>query len=156
MPRSARAKQMETDGTFPYNSDVPNSLVIRTGFANQQAWEEICRLVRAPVHEGGLAFHANVEFLDDSELHNLPIQELPARLPAGYEYSFLFVVDPTTIAHPEFAMLVVDLESGLRSFRTIPSQVQGIENNLSIGNMGFEEFAEAIGEDGIFRGFAKG
>jgi hypothetical protein len=53
-------------------------------------------------------------------------------------------------------MLVVDLGSGLRSFRTIPSQVQGIENNLSIGNMGFEEFADAVDKDGIFRRFAKG
>jgi|SRR5215831_20180221 len=147
---------METGGTFAYNSNVPNSLVIRTDFANQQAWEEICRLVRAPVHEGGLTFYANVEFLDDSELRNLPIQDLPARLPAGYEYSFLFVVDPATITHPEFAMLVVNLASGPRSFRTIPSQVQGIENNLSIGNMGFEEFADAVGADGIFRGFSKG
>jgi hypothetical protein len=29
----------------------------------------------------------------------------------------------------------------------------GIENNLSIANMDFEEFAENVDDDGIFRGF---
>jgi hypothetical protein len=29
----------------------------------------------------------------------------------------------------------------------------GVENNLSIANMDFEEFADAVGPDGIFRGF---
>ena len=42
-----------------------------------------------------------------------------------------------------------------RSFRATPSQIQAIQNNLSIANMGFEEFAEAVGEGGIFRGFPK-
>jgi len=37
-----------------------------------------------------------------------------------------------------------------------PSQVQRIENNLSISNIDLEEFAESVDEDGIFRGFSKG
>jgi hypothetical protein len=28
-----------------------------------------------------------------------------------------------------------------------------IENNLSLANMDFEEFAEAVDPDGVFRGF---
>ena len=40
-----------------------------------------------------------------------------------------------------------------REFRAIPSQIQGIENDLSIANMDFEEFAESADESGIFRGF---
>jgi hypothetical protein len=32
-------------------------------------------------------------------------------------------------------------------------QIQAIENNLSIDNMDFEEFAGAVGSDGVFRGF---
>jgi hypothetical protein len=31
-----------------------------------------------------------------------------------------------------------------------------VENNLSIANMGFEEFAEAADEQGIYRGMLKG
>jgi hypothetical protein len=40
-----------------------------------------------------------------------------------------------------------------RTFRVFPSQAWGVENNLSIANMGFEEFLESAGKDGIFRGF---
>jgi hypothetical protein len=29
----------------------------------------------------------------------------------------------------------------------------GVENNLNIANMGWEEFADAVDEDGTFRGF---
>ncbi len=48
----------------------------------------------------------------------------------------------------------MDLYDGSgHEFRAIPSQIQGIENNLSIANMDFEEFAEAVDEDGVFRGF---
>jgi hypothetical protein len=30
-----------------------------------------------------------------------------------------------------------------------------VENNLSIGNMDFDEFANAVDKDGIFRGFQR-
>jgi hypothetical protein len=44
-------------------------------------------------------------------------------------------------------------ERSRHEFRAVSSPVQGIENNLSIANMDFEEFAEAVDEDGVFRGF---
>jgi hypothetical protein len=31
--------------------------------------------------------------------------------------------------------------------------VQAIQNNLSLANMDYVEFARAVGRDGIFRGF---
>jgi hypothetical protein len=40
-------------------------------------------------------------------------------------------------------------------FRAIPSQIQGIENNLSIANMDFAEFTDSVDEDGVFRGFPR-
>jgi hypothetical protein len=50
--------------------------------------------------------------------------------------------------------LVVDLYSDRgRKFRAVPSQVNGIQSNLSIANMDWEEFADNVDEDGIFRGF---
>jgi hypothetical protein len=39
-----------------------------------------------------------------------------------------------------------------RTFRVIPSEMWGIENNLSTSNMGFDEFAVLADKDGIFRG----
>jgi hypothetical protein len=67
---------------------------------------------------------------------------------------FAFIADGDAIAGPEQVVLVVDLgdEPG-RSFRVTPSEAWGVENNLSTANMGFEEFADAVDEDGVFRGF---
>lgn len=66
----------------------------------------------------------------------------------------LFVVDSGTLASSEYPVLVVDLkEQRGRQFRTAASELHSIENNLSISNMDFFEFADAAGSDGIFRGF---
>src|ERR1700730_6812291 len=120
-------------------------VVIRTDFDNQQAWETICKLIRAPVHEFGEPYYAYVEFLDDTEFRNLSKEELLARVPGDYNHTFLLVVDSIAISQPEFPILVIDvrIERG-RSFRATPEQIQGIQNNLSIANMDFYEFADAV------------
>ena len=125
-----------------------NPLVIRTCFESQEAWETVCGFIRAP------QYYANVDLLDDIEFENLAAEDLLARLPGDYPHSFLLVVDCVTIRPPEFPVLVIDLYADRgRSFRAIPSEIQGIENNLSIANMDFFEFADNVDEDGIFRGF---
>jgi hypothetical protein len=131
-----------------------NPVVLRTDFEGQQAWSTICTLIQEPVPSPGYMFHAHVEFLEDREFRGLSKEELLARLPRDYNHSFLFVVDHAATTHAEFPILVVDLrrEPG-RSFRAIPSAIQAIENNLSIANMDFFEFANAVDEDEIFRGF---
>jgi len=131
-----------------------NALVIRTCFESQQAWETVCGLIRAPQYFTSDPFYANVDLLDDIEFDALSPEALMARVPADYSHSFLLVVDRIAITPPEFPVLVIDLygQRG-RTFRAIPSQIQGIENNLSIANMDFFEFADNVDEDGIFRGF---
>jgi hypothetical protein len=95
-----------------------------------------------------------VEFLENSDYRNFTEDELLAIVPGDYGHSFLFVADRAAAISPEFAILAVDLvESRGRSFRAIPSKIQSIENNLSLANMDFEEFAESADQDGIFRGF---
>jgi len=129
-------------------------LVVRTDFENQRAWKNICKLIRAPVPAPGDTFYAYVQFLEDAAFQGLGTKDLLARVPNGYNHSFLFVVDSTAIGHPEFPILVIDLrEPEGRSFRAIPTAVQAIENNLSISNMDFSEFAGAVDKNGIFRGF---
>ena len=81
-------------------------------------------------------------------------QYLLAGLPRDYEHPILFVVDTAATTLPEYPILIIDLaEEFGRSFRAIPSAIQSIENNLSIANMGFSEFAEATDENRIFRRF---
>jgi hypothetical protein len=128
--------------------------VIRTDFEDQKAWKTICKLIRAPVPAFGDAFYAYVQFLDDEAFRGLSAEELLDCVPSGYKHSYFFVVDAAAIGHPEFALLVVDLRGAEhRKFRAIPAAVQAIENNLSIANMDFFEFAGAVDEDGVFRGF---
>jgi hypothetical protein len=135
-------------------SPTENAVVIRTDFDNQETWDRICGLIRAPVYEGDNTFYAYVDFVEDAQYCNQPLEELLRGLPHDYKPTFLFVVDREAISRTDFPILVVDLlESRGRTFRTIPAQVQGIENNLSIANMGFDEFAEAVDQDGVFRGF---
>lgn len=63
------------------------------------------------------------------------------------------VVDRVATLPPDYAVLVINLfaDPG-REFRAIPSQIQSVENNLSLANMDFAEFAESVDEDGVFRG----
>ena len=129
-------------------------LVVRADFTSRQAWKTICRLIREPVPAPvpGEVFYAYVEFLDDEEFGGLDADGLVARL-GDYDRSFLFMVDNAAVTDPEFPILVVELRGGRRRFRAIPSTIQAIENNLSISNMDFFEFADAADQDGIFRGF---
>ena len=72
----------------------------------------------------------------------------------GTARSYLFVVDEKTLADTEHPILVIDLfEDHGRTFRVIPHEMWSVENNLSIGNMDFSEFADAVDDDGVFRGF---
>lgn len=134
--------------------DIENPLILRTDFSNQAAWEEICRTIREPV--GIFRFRANVEFLDNPEYAGLTKEQVLERIPKNYNHTFIFILDRTAISHPDHPLLVIDLYDGSGcEFRAVLSQIQGIENNLSIANIDFEEFAEAAHEDGIFRGFPK-
>lgn len=74
-------------------------------------------------------------------------------LPEDYVHSFVVMVDTVALSQPEYPLLVVDLqEERGRHFRAIATEIASIDNNLSIGNMGFEEFAECADKNGVFRG----
>ena len=134
--------------------ETKNAPVLRTDFSDQAAWDEICAEIQRPV--GFLRFRANVEFLDDVKYAGMSTNQLLDLLPHNYNHSFIIVADQTAISFPEHPLLIVDLyERSAHEFRAIPSTIQSIENNLSIGNMDFEEFADAVDDDGVFRGFPK-
>ena len=126
-----------------------DSLVLRTHFSNEAVWKGLCEAIVAPMGE----FRAYVEFVSDAEYEAAPIDALLKLVPPNR--SFMFVVDRLAIESPEHPVLVVDLigEPG-RSFRVVPQEMWSVENNLSLANMDFEEFADAVDDDGVFRGFA--
>jgi hypothetical protein len=124
--------------------------IIRTDFSDQTAWERITAAMREPADP----FIFNMEFLDDRERSGATVDQLLAALPEDYPHSFLVIADSVAMSQPDHPLLVVDLmEERGRHFRALAAHVPSIENNLSIANMGFEEFAGAVDESGVFRGF---
>jgi hypothetical protein len=89
------------------------------------------------------------------EYNNLSVEQLTSLVPQDSDHSFVFIVDRISLSHLERPILVVDLyDEPIRTFRVIPSQMWAVENNLSIANMDFSDFADAVDQDGIFRGFS--
>ncbi|WP_216892341.1 DUF6924 domain-containing protein [Nocardia alni] len=148
--------------SLPVTSDVP---VVRTDFSDQGAWERVKAGISWVTPD---EFTAHVSFVDDRAFAGVPVTDLLERLPDGSVHALLLVVDETTIRSPEHPILVVDLvpepapdddwpgddwpggPSG-RTFRALPHTIQEIENNLSIANMGWEDFTNDIDDDGIRR-----
>ncbi len=133
--------------------ETRNALVLRTEFSDDAAWNAIRAAIVQPVGE----FRAYVDFISDPAFKDLATETLISLIPAGSNHTFMFVVDHATLSAPERPILVVDLfEERGRTFRVIPSEMWGVENNLSLANMDFADFADAVDSDGTFRGFPPG
>jgi len=95
-----------------------------------------------------------VEILDDSQFSGTNVEQLLKDVPSEFPHTFLFVFDQTSASQPDHPILVIDLfDQPGRTFRAIPSEIHWIESNLSISNMDWEDFADCVDEDGVFRGF---
>lgn len=130
---------------------INQSLMLRTDFSNGEAWESLCVDAQAENEDG---FRAYLDCLNDPTYKGLTVEQLVNDVAKETGYRFVFLFDRVTLTHPERPILVVDLddEPG-RTFRVIPSEMWGVENNLSIANMDYYEFADNMDDDGIFRGF---
>jgi hypothetical protein len=138
--------------TLPPTAAAP---VLRIRFVEDALWERLQAEIVSPTEEG---FRATVEFVDDRRFDGLGegdvIKGVPGSYPGTYPHAVLFVVDAVTAGSPDDPILVIDAHDEPEpSFRSTPRGIQSIENNLSIANMDFEEFAAAADPDGIFRGF---
>lgn len=132
---------------------IPSSekaLIIRTGFSDDDAWTRLERLVSAPADP----FVFNMDIVDDPANGSATLKQLLEALPEDYPDTFVVVADDVAMSQAGYPLIIVDRQSG-RQFRAIANQVAAIENNLSLGNMGFDEFLELAGDDAIFRGIAE-
>jgi hypothetical protein len=130
-----------------------NSLVLRTDFSDDDGWASICKAIQKP---SPLGFRAYVKCVSDPEYDGLTVEQLLALNPLSTDHTFVFIVDQMALSHRDRPILVVDLfeEQAGRTFRVIPSEMWSVENNLSLANMDFEDFADIANMDaeGIFRG----
>jgi len=133
--------------------DSGNPVLLRTDFSDDAAWAALCKAAQAPSDDD---FRANIDCVSDRSFAGLAAEQVVALVQHGSSHSFAFLADRLTVANPERPVLVVDLahEPG-RTFRVIPSQMWAVENNLSLANMEYSEFADNVDPDGVFRGFSK-
>lgn len=124
---------------------------MRTDFRDDEAWLVIRSEMMKETADG---FRAYVDGVEDGAFAEADPKTVMAALPPDYPHSFLVIVDADSMSLPDRPVLVIDLLDPARGrFRAVPSAVQQIENNLSIANMDFAEFAGSVDSSGLFRGF---
>lgn len=131
---------------IPNTDETP---LIRTDFSDEVAWMQLVDAVKNPSDDG---FLANLHIISDREFEEIAADALACSA-VDTSHAILFVADKSTMTHVERPILCVDVLAPERTFRVIPSELWGPENNLSLANMDFAEFADNAGSDGIFRGF---
>jgi hypothetical protein len=129
------------------------SLLLRTDYSDDAAWVALCAAVQMPSDEG---FQAYLDCISDPDYDGLTVEQLVALQQGVGDPTFLFIADRHALTHPEQPILVVDLgDQPGRTFRVIPSEMWAVENNLSIANLSYCEFADHADADGVFRGFSQ-
>jgi hypothetical protein len=147
-PKAAiRRSAAVSNGVLPPTN---GALVLRTDFSDDAAWDAACAASYAVSPEG---FSASLSFVSDPAFDGLTADQVGALTTQSYR-TFLFVADQVTMNDPEMPLAVIDLhdEPG-RWFRVVPGRTWSVENNLSLANMFFREFADSTDPDGVFRGF---
>jgi hypothetical protein len=128
-----------------------SSLLVRTDFTDSAAWQRVRSAVRTESVDGFLAY---LTIVDDRVFDGASSEDLREAAVVGENHPpVLFIVDHAALGagHP---IQVVNLRGKSRpSFRCIARELWSVENNLSIANMDWEEFADRADTDGVFRGF---
>ncbi|MFE9627343.1 DUF6924 domain-containing protein [Streptomyces sp. NPDC006527] len=134
---------------LPQPDDL-TSLVLRTDFADDAAWDALCAVFDED--------HAT--FVSDPRYADVSIPALIHEDNAAGEAEqlvHLFLADAAALADPRHHLLALDLydEPG-RTFRVPPEWFAEISANLCIANLDFEDFADCVDATGTFRGFPDG
>lgn len=130
-----------------------SSLLVRTDFTSEDAWQEVSDEAQRENEDG---FRAYLEPVSDPAFDSFTWEAVKAAVPANDRgVLVLFIADAITLTLSDHPVLVVDLpdDNGKPPFRSIPSELWSVENNLNIANMDWEEFASAVDESGVYRGF---
>ena len=127
------------------------TILLRTDFTNEAAWSVIYEEVTTPSEDGFLPY---LHIIDDLQYEDATPEDIIALSPEAPETVLILVADEIAMTPPDHALLAIDLlEEPGRTLRLLPSVAWSLENNLTLANMGWEEFAEALDENGVFRGF---
>lgn len=135
--------------SLPLSADL-TSLVLRSDFSDDRAWETLQATLDAPDD------YPCATYVSDLAYAGVSVQALiEADSPDDPGHvGYLFLADAVTMQDEEHPLLAVDLydEPG-RTFRVPPRWYADISANLTIANMDFHEFADAVDASGTYRGF---
>ncbi|MFE6974330.1 DUF6924 domain-containing protein [Streptomyces sp. NPDC057682] len=148
--------------------DEFDALVIRTDYLDDQAWQDVMAALMEPW--GDRQFEARVHVIDDPAWAGATVDEVLPAVCGDDNLAVIFLADRTTMqaeSHPLLAVTTLTREECVdeedyeqltefgRDFRTIPAGLHDVHANLSIGNLGFEEYAAWAHDDpeGIYRSF---
>ncbi|MER7954096.1 hypothetical protein [Streptomyces sp. NPDC096030] len=138
---------------LPQPDDL-TSLVLRTDFADDGAWDA----VRSALDAAG--DHTHATYVSELRFAGVEVRTLLDQEAAADEddrIGDVFLADATTMNDPDHPLLAVDLsdEPG-RTFRVPARWFPDISANLSIANMDFADFADVADGSGTFHGFDEG
>ena len=120
------------------------SPLVQTDFSDMSKWEALLNDVTV---ENDMGFRANIEPVSDQRFEGA----VPADVVAAHpDFSVVFIVDEKALTKKE--ILCVDGEDPTKMFRAKPGDLWIVENNVSIGNLLFEELMEQVGDDGLLIG----
>ena len=97
--------------------------LVRTDFSQEPAWHEVIDAVNRDWEDG---FRAIVTVIDDPAYEGWTTERL---------------------------VLCADLVSSGKSFRVTLPELWAVENNLSLANLDYDDFAGSTDAEGVFRGF---
>ncbi|WP_253660498.1 DUF6924 domain-containing protein [Williamsia maris] len=136
--------------SIPRSKKVP---VLRCDFSDDTRWKETWKLIVAATEDGFQKSVTKIEDRDFTGLDTSAFLELVRQLPKSFPHPLVFFADATTMSDPEHTLFVAwawkDEYEG-QFMRCLPSDVLAIENNV-IDNMPWEEFHDAVGDDGVSR-----
>jgi hypothetical protein len=132
---------------------LPNgdsALLIRTEFGDDAKWGAI---VDATTRENADGFVANLSVVDDPAWAGASVEAIVAAHAGDKVRVVAFLFDAAAASDKRRALLCINLTSKkVRTIRVLPTEVWSVENNLSLGNMEWRDFANAL-KDGVFEGF---
>ncbi|MER7179162.1 hypothetical protein ABT404_06725 [Streptomyces hyaluromycini] len=143
-----------------------DALVVRTDYEDDRAWQDVTAALMAPWGDG--VYEACVHLVDDPAWADAAVDEILPAVSADENLAVVSLADRTTMrteSHPLLAITTLTREECAddedyeqltefgTEFRTTPAGVHDVHANLSIGNLGFEEYAAWAHDDaeGIYR-----
>lgn len=127
------------------------SLLVRTDFSDEEAWGTLLADACRPYGpDGFMAYFVPVSI---RAYEGMGVDEL-ANVDGGAHV--VYAADRAAMLGPDRTLLVIDrLHNRGRWFRCTLDVAWSVENNLSLFNMDFFEFAAAVDDGGVFTGFER-